>query len=291
MLGRLLFIYFHSLTFFMVAESTTHRLTLKKVLHHPLTWIALGVHVVLLVVPFNPSEPKTGEDSTEQSEEIESIPVDVLNLAEIATSEPPPSEPAAPPSPSSAPAIAPPRPASAPAAPVPGGVEPGPVVQSPAPASSTNSSTQTQSAAGTQMAAYDSSADQQMYIQNLDSLGLQGYKDPLTGGNALPAPREFRKGTDSSFFVAETSVGGVPTSQAVAGARDARRLDGEPADILAKQTEVYSSAGLSFVEAGSYGGEPLHQLTKADGNVVMYLSLVQLQGSTLLVIWQNDPRI
>jgi hypothetical protein len=129
-----------------------------------------------------------------------------------------------------------------------------------------------------------------MYIQNLDSLGLQGYKDPLTGGNALPAPREFRKGTNSSFFITETSVGGVPTSQAIAGARDARRLDGEPADIIAKQTEVYSSAGLSFVESGTYGGEPLHQLTKEDGSVVMYLSLVQLQGSTLLVIWQNDPR-
>ncbi|MEM8504193.1 MAG: hypothetical protein AAF716_13700 [Cyanobacteria bacterium P01_D01_bin.1] len=272
----------------MAAKSTTNRLTPKKILYHPLTWLALGAHIVLLVVPFNPSEPKAVEESAEQPEDTESIPVDILNLVEIATSEPPP-EPAAPPPASvPTPAITPPtQPIPVPAETAPPDVDSAPDVQ---PETAPPDESQLQQQAVEQPVAYDPSADQQAYIRNLDSLGLAGYKDPITGENSLPAAREFRKGTDSSYFITETSVDGIPTVQAVAGARDARRLDGEPGAILSQQEETYAALGLSFDEVGDYGGEPLHQLTKEDGSPVMYLSLVRLQGSTLLVIWQSDPR-
>lgn len=277
----------------MIAKSTTRHLTLKKVLYHPLTWIALGAHVVLLFVPFSTSQPESVEESTEQQEETESIPVDILNLAEIATSQPPPPEPAPTPPQSpaviTAPSLVPPEPAPPEPAPTEPVSEPDPALQSQT--ATSDSPIQSQQSTEDQLPAYDPSADQRLYIQNLDSLGLDGYKDPVTGENALPAAREFRKGTNWSYFITETTVGGMPTSQAVAGARDARRLDGEPAAILSEQEAVYSAAGFSFIEVGEYGGEPLHQLTKADGSPVMYLSLVRLQGSTLLVIWQADPRL
>lgn len=274
----------------MSAKSTTRRLTLQKVLYHPLTWIAVGVHVVLLVIPFGPSQSEAVEENTEQTEDIESISVDILNLAEIATSEPPPLEPTpAPPQPASvpAPAIAPPTQLSPSTAPLPTEINPGPAAQPET--VSPDSSAPTQQAVKTQTPAYDPSADQQLYIQNLDSLGLEGFKD-ASGRSLLLSARDFRKGTNSSYFITETAVDGIPNVQPVEKARDARRLDGEPAGILAQQRETYAAAGLSFIEVGEYGGEPLHQLTKEDGSAIMYLSLVQLQGSTLLVIWQEDPR-
>lgn len=265
----------------MVAESTSRRLTLKKILYHPLTWAALVVHVVLLVVPFESGEPEAVEESTEQSEAVESIPVDILNLTEIATSEPLPEPPAATPPPS-APAIAPPRPAPVPAEPVPPTtaleVQPE-VVPAEVPA-------QTPPLEETPVPAYDPSADQQVFIQNLDSIGLEGYGEGL-----LPSARDFRKGTDSSYFINESVVDGITDVQPVAKARDARRLDKEPAVILTELRETYATVGLSFAENGEYGGETLYQLTKEDGSVIMHLSLVQLQGSTLLVIWQADPRL
>ena len=283
----------------MVAESTTRRLTLKKLLYHPLTWVAVGAHVVLLVVPFSSSGPKAVDNPTTQPEEIESIPVDILNLADIATSEPP-LEPAStnPSPPRSAPlsAIAP----STQDTPIPTKLDArsaaDEVTQNlesqgvQTESSSSASSAQTQQLGENQTLAYDPSADQQQYIQNLDSLGLGGYKDPNSGERSLPGVSSFRRNTDSSYFITETGTRPYTVIKTVEAARDARWLDKEPSTVLAEQEDTYSTLGLSFVKVDNYGGEPLYQLTKEDGSPVMYLSLVQLQGSTLLVIWQVDPR-
>ena len=84
------------------------RITLKKVLYHPLTWLAVGFHVLLLVVPFGGGANSDLAETPEEDSEA-AIPVDLLNLSDIATSTPPPLEPpvAAPP-PAVAPAARPP---------------------------------------------------------------------------------------------------------------------------------------------------------------------------------------
>ena len=266
----------------MVIDSAKHRLALKRILCHPLTWVALGTHIVLLVVPFNPMEPDTTPDAAkdEQPEEVESIPVDILNLSEIATSKAPPEKVLVPPPPSSpAPTIA-------------RSVQPDPVAPAliePATVNTesedqtktipTSNSIAAQQTIEDQSPAYDPEADQRQFIQNLEGLGLGGYK--INGEISLPDANSFRKGVDPSYFIIETNTVISP----VGGAREARWLDKEPTAVLSELTSTYSAAGISFAQVENYGGEALYELTTADGDSFMYLSLVQLKGSTLLVVW------
>ena len=276
----------------MVIDSTKHRLALKRILYHPLTWVALGAHIVLLVVPFNPMGPDAAPEAAkdEQLDEVESIPVDILNLSEIATSKAPPEKVLVPPPPSSpAPTIA-------------RSVQPDPVAPAliePATVNTesedqtktipTSNSIAAQQTIEDQSPAYDPEADQRQFIQNLEGLGLGGYK--INGKISLPDANSFRKGVDPSYFITETGVRPNTVISPVEGAREARWLDKEPTAVLSKLTSTYSAAGISFAQVENYGGEALYELTTADGDSFIYLSLVQLKGSTLLVVWQSDPRM
>ncbi len=274
----------------MAADSPKRRLTLKKILYHPLAWVAVGAHILLLVVPFDSSSSEAIEDTSEQPEELESIPVDILNLSEIATSEPPPPNPPAslPPSaPAPASAIAP-QPAPLPVDTTSSDVDPGQEGQLEAQVSADLSSAQ--QTTSEQLSAYDASGDQRQFIQNLDGLGLGGYTN-ANGERSLPGANSFRKNVDPSYFITETGTRPNTVVSPVAGARDARWLDKEPANALTDLQATYSTVGVSFTQLEDYGGEPLYELTTANGDAFMHISLVKLIGSTLLVVWQADPRV
>ena len=180
----------------MVADSTKRRLTLKNILYHPLTWVAVGVHIVLLIIPFNPEPPEATKDTSDQSEEIESIPVDILNLSEIATSEPPPAPLASPPPSAPAPASATlPQPAPLPADPALADsalADPAPADPGPRPEAQLGPTADLAPVQPLQQSpAYDPSEDQRQFIQNLDGLGLGGYE--VNGERSLPVANNFRK--------------------------------------------------------------------------------------------------
>lgn len=255
-------------------ESSSRRLTVRQVLYHPLTWLAVGCHVLLLVVPFDPSPPVAATETVEEEAPEETV-IDVLNLSEIATAEPPPPAsteplPAAPPSAASQPAPA--RSATAPAS----SAAPASVSISNAP----NAPATPAAPAATKdpsSPAYDPSADQDLFIGNLGAIGLTDY----TASQGLPEPRLLRRPENASYFL----NGSAPA----AGAKDARWMDKGPDDVLDQLKTTYGPGGIVFNQLDDYGGEPLYQLVTAEGQPFMYISLVSLKGSSLVVIWQSNP--
>ncbi|MGC1306628.1 MAG: hypothetical protein WA885_05320 [Phormidesmis sp.] len=258
------------------AEDTPRRLTIKKVLYHPLTWTAIGIHLLLLVVPFDPGA-STAEPEIEEVTDNEAIPVDILNLSEISTatppaenvptpSTPPPSAPspaAAPPASTAPPAVVAPAPvATAPTDPALAPFEPAPAAAPPA---------------STPPPAYDPGEDQALFINNLGALNLGDY----TEAQGLPPANFFRQPGNAGYFLNE----GVP----VLGAKDARWMDKGPDAVLAELQATYAPSGIVFNQLDSYGGEILYELRTAADQPFMYISLANLKGSSLLVIWQANP--
>ena len=250
-------------------NNSPRRSPLKRVLSHPLTWIAVGLHALLLVVPFNP-KPAVAPDLPEE-ETPEEVTVDILNLSDIATSTPPPETPpppentpppvpqAAPPVPS---AVPPPTADEIPAEPEPSAPEPSvpdPPAEPPPPP------------------AYDPSQDQQVFINNLGAINLGDYTDTL----GLPDASNFRNPGNAGAFVSN----GAP----VAGARSARWMDKPPDSVLGELQTTYARSGIQFNPLAPYGGEALYELITPDGQSFMYISLAALEGSSLLVIWQANP--
>jgi hypothetical protein len=269
----------------------------KKVLYHPLTWLALGLHVLLLIVPLKASSPAV-ESEAAKPEAVEDIPIDVLNLSEISTSTPPANSPPA--------AAAPPvtsRPASAPVnpapvnAPVPAPVN-APVAQNPAtsvaatpspsvtsqsqPSPGSTSSSAASPAAG-QPAPYDPAADQGVFISGLQNLGVQNFSSTL----GLPNdPNMFRRASSFGFFLDNSDPNSV---RAIAQAREAQWLEKQVSDLLPMLQSTYAGGNLTFNPIEDYGGEALYEIKTAQGQTVMYVSLVELKGSSLLVTWLNKP--
>ncbi|MEL6900730.1 MAG: hypothetical protein AAFP07_07250 [Cyanobacteria bacterium J06606_4] len=255
------------------------RLTLKRVLYHPLSWIAVGVHLVLLVVPFDPNKPQAVEPEPEEVEE--SIPVDILNLAEIASPTPPPEEPAAPPPetpPAAAPSAAPPAaPSAAPPAAevapepaaaepvVPDSVAPEPAAQAPPPPP-----------------AYDPGQDQQVFVNNINAIGIDNYTDTL----GLPPESYFAAGS-AGFFLSYAD----PNAPApLPNARSAVWMDKQPGAVLEQLKATYEPGGVTFTQLDNYGGEVLYALQTPAGDTFMHISLVGFRlGSSLLVMWESSP--
>ena len=287
------------------------RLKWKRVLYHPLTWLATGLHVALLVLPFNPAPPVVAnlEDKPEETPEEtleepdEAIPVDLLNLSEIATSEPPPTTPSPKPPPiASLPTPPPPSPASAPpalapqrAAPIPQPAEPAalpePEPQTPEPQSTPEPQTpepqtpepqtpepEPQTPEPEPQPAYDPAGDQQLFVQNLGAIGLNPYDLDAIG---LPAPKDFKKPVNAPFFL----NGDAP----VPNAKTVQWLDREPSDVFKQIENSYASTGITFAQEPAYGGEELYHAITSEGQTLMYFSLARLTGSTLLVIWSEKP--
>ncbi len=264
----------------------TSRLTIKQVLYHPLTLLAVGVHVLLLVVPFNLS-PSVAPPEKPEEEAPEEAAIDILSLSEISTpeppvpaaSEPPPAPPAAAP-PSAALRSAPVSAASPAAAPAASRSAPVSAAAAPAALAPGPSAPATAAPAGKPsppLPAYDPSADQEIFIGNLGAIGLTDY----TAAQGLPEPRFFRQPENASSFLNGT----VPA----AGAKDARWMDKGPDDVLNQLKTTYGPSGIVFNQLDNYGGELLYQLVTAAGEPFMYISLVSLKGSSLLVIWQGNP--
>ncbi|MEO1395083.1 MAG: hypothetical protein AAFV90_19450 [Cyanobacteria bacterium J06634_5] len=256
------------------------RLTARKVLYHPLTWLAVGFHGLLLFVPFNPG-PVSVEEDVEIVEEPEedAIPIDILNLSDIATATPPAEAPLP---------VTPPAPPPAAVAPVPATVpapaEPEPLVADEEvpidiadpdiadPLDTPDEEVPTQPA-------YDPGQDQTLFIDNLGQMALGDY----TADQGLPPANFFREPGNAGYFLA----GETP----VAGAKDARWMDKGPDAVLDELQRSYAASGITFSQLNDYGGEVLYELKTPTGESFMFISLARLKGSSLLVIWQGDPNI
>lgn len=248
------------------------RLSWKALLYHPLTWLAIGAHVVLLVVPFNPDKPVAVEPEESEEEIDESIPVDILNLSALSAPEPPPDAPlpepvTTPPAPTAAPppaeVPAPPAVTAEPAVPdpaTPTPATPDPPEEDPPPP------------------AYDPGGDQTAFTGNLGRLGLNAY-------TFLPEPGMFPNGNSDRFLNFADPNNPVPLS----GSLGAQLNDKQPGNVLGVMQDAYAGSGLVFTEWTPYEGEKLYQLSNPDGKPFMYVSVVDMNGSSLLVMWSEDP--
>lgn len=252
------------------------RLTWKTLLYHPLTWLAIGAHIVLLVVPFNPDKPAAVEPEEPEEEIDESIPVDILNLSALSAPQPPPDapEPATPPPP--APTAAPPPPSAPPppaASSVPEPAAPvAPEPATPEPASPVAPEPATP--------AYSPGGDQNAFTGNLGNLGLNSY-------TFLPDAGMFPSGNGDRFL----DLSDPNTPGPLPGSLGAQWNDKQPGDVLGVMQDAYAGSGLIFTEWTPYEGEQVYQLSNPDGNPFMYVSVVNMNGSSLLVMWPDDPSL
>ena len=258
------------------------RLTLKKVLYHPLTWLAVGFHGLLLVVPFDPSAPSVTDPEPQEEETDEAIAVDILNLSEIASSTPPPAEtppPVTPPPvavPVAAPPVVPPIPAEIPAElPVEEAVEEAPIEEE-APVAETpvQPEASVDPPLEPQPPAYDPGQEQGVFVSGLDSLSVQNYTESL----GLPDPGLFSKG-NAAYFINGT--------EPAAGALQAQWMDKSPDDIFGELQPLYQ--GVTFNPLDNYGDELLYELQNPNGQSIAFISLVDLKGSSLMVMWSTNP--
>ncbi|HEY9879468.1 MAG TPA: hypothetical protein V6D29_13515, partial [Leptolyngbyaceae cyanobacterium] len=129
--------------------------------------------------------------------------------------------------------------------------------------------------------AFNPQESQRQFAANLGNMGVADYTDQL----GLPSRGNFRNPGNADSFLA--NVDGNPT--ALPGS-EARWLDKEPDTVLSENlVSVYEQAGVAFNELNPYGSERFFQALTPEGQPFLYLSLVQLKGSTLLVIWNSPP--
>jgi len=265
--------------------SPTRRLTPKniliKLLYNPLTWLAIGAHLLLLVVPFNPNATTTDVIEEPEEEVDESIPIDILNLSELATAAPPPETPPPP-----SPATPPPAPVPALAAPV-----PAPVAEVPAEAEPLEPEVPTEPESQElevpveevlqDPPAYDPTGNQNYFVGQISNLGIDTYE----GVVAYPDSRDFEKGNGDSFldFTNPIDPAPLPTS------RDAVYMDEQLSDVITTLNNSYGGS-VNITPVQEYAGELLYELSDGDGNVFLHVSLVEFRsGSTLLVMWPANP--
>lgn len=302
----------------------------KKALYHPLTFLALGLHALLLVMPMA-AEPAAEPEAAE--EVPEEVAVDVLNLSDIATSTPPSAKPASPasgapsaPLPPGAGAIAPRSSASpvnynpvnysppaasqprstavfattSPAAGIPtgpaagipvgpaatgavpaGGSATGPVATAGGGGSATGPAV---TASGAQpQPTYDPAQEQGVFITGLQSLGVQDNTDAV----GLPSPNALRRPAGYNFFLDNNTDPINP--QPIPQAKSARWLEAQTSELFTQLQNTYAQSNIVFNQLDDYGGESLYELQNSTGQVVMYISLVDLKGSSLLVMWNSKP--
>ena len=66
-------------------------------------------------------------------------------------------------------------------------------------------------------------------------------------------------------------------------------MEGPPGNILTQLETTYGASGIVFRQLENYGGEPLYELVTAQGESFLYVSLADLKGSTLVVMWPQNP--
>jgi hypothetical protein len=241
----------------------------------PLMGISVILHIALLFMPLPvPENPLEEVEAETPPEEAEETPIDILSLSEIAAPEPPPPEspqpqpPAQPePPPPSGAVPPPPDPAQVeerPSEPIdveaelP--VEDGLVEETPPP--------------------FDAGAATDQFVGDLSGLGVVDY----TSQFGLPTPDFLRNPGNAVCFI-------DPAGGPVSGVRVANWLDKEPQTLLRENLkDVYEPRGITFEELDAFCGERYFQAYTADGQPFMTFSLVTLEGSTLLVVWEIPPQ-
>ena len=234
----------------------------------PLMGFSIVLHIALLFVPLPASENPEEVDETPPEEDAE-IAVDILNLSEIVAPEPPPEQPEQPPQPEAAP----PPPAEVPPPPDP--------TQEVAPVEEDTFEDQLPIDDGLDdPPPFDPGPSRNIFIDGIANL-------PVTDQTAtvgLPESRFFRQPGNAVCFL-------DPAGGPHADARDARWLELEPSDVYAVLQDSYAPSGITLTERGDvFCGERYFEAFTAAGESFMTFSLAQLQGSTLLVIWETPPQ-
>lgn len=259
----------------MVDPST--RLPLKKnrlgSLIAPLLLISIGLHGLLLFSPLPTLPQADSQAEPEEAPPQEDAVVDILSIAAPEGVEPPPTE--------AAPEAAPLQPAAPTAALPPNPDKLPPPTETPAETAAVEEPFQAEPPPGPTETAFDSAGARSDFVVNLGSIGLNNYTSDL----GLPPSNLFRRPENASSFL--VNAGSAPTP--AAGARDAQWLDKEPDAVLAQLVATYSPSGVNIAELSPYAGERFFAALTPAGQPFLYLSLVQLKGSTLLVIWENPP--
>ncbi|PZO47312.1 MAG: hypothetical protein DCF15_19160 [Phormidesmis priestleyi] len=275
-------------------NNSSRLLILKKVLYQPLAGLALGLHLLLLIVPFNPSKPAPAE-SEKPPEEEAVIPVDILNLADVSAPEPPAPSLAkiAPTQPSSqtpnqtqiqsqSSAALPPR-SSAAVPNSPSNPQPADPPNQPADGNQLSDGNQppdgSQPTDNSQPPAYDPGPQRSAFIGNLGNIGLTTYPD------RLPQPRFFKRPENAGSFLTNTDPPAL-----VDGADSSVWMDKGVSTVFAQLKSTYEPSGVSFNPLDNYGGEVLYELLDNTGQPFQYVSLVELKGSTLIVNWPERPQ-
>ena len=279
-----------------IAPPTVPRLTLKKVLYHPLTGLAIAAHLLLLIVPFNKPQVSPPDSETPEAEVDEAIPVDILNLSALSapkapaptTQPPPPPVPAQAVSPDSVPIEVPP------VEPVP--VEPTPIEQATIEQPSAEltlieqtpvEQTPAEQTPVEQPLTYDPQADQQAFIsQGLDALS----KGTNAIGNfraiGLPPINYFEKDNAANFLDYSSDPPSI-----LAGAIDAVWMDKQAARVAEQIESTYGPKGVQLIPLSPYGDELLYEMLTPANETMMYVSLVNFpsKGSSLMVTWTVNP--
>lgn len=255
--------------------------------YYPLLLISGVLHSLLLVTPL-PSQPEQAEE-TEAPPSEETEAVDLLSIAELPTAEPstaaPPPEPKTP---------APPPPEPRPAAPQP--VAPEQYPQEPAPSQPADPLLPEEPAADeTEPPASNFTIDpakQEQALAGIDVIGRTGssnfnitdlfpYGAWGKGLNNLP------EGERGCFF------GHISQNDydLVAGATRllyiSRNIEFVERDDLAQSFET-RGYDLVKLDAG-YCNHPLIAVQET-GQPLLYISLIDLKGTTIVIFWSSDPR-
>lgn len=251
---------------------------------------SLVLHGLLLMAPVGSEAPSKAEETSAEEE----VPVDILNLQEfsapegsttaLATPPPvlPPMQPAAP-TRGAVPALPPPPRETVP--------NPKAISQPQAPQAAPQATPTPQPSASIQPSpapSFDPQPSRQQFLSGLGNLGVTDYTDSM----GLPPAKLFRRPENLPFFFQPDSINGSQL-QPLAQVQQARWIDKEPDAVLENSLQkVYGSAGVTFEEQpAGYGGERFFVAKTPAGQPFLYISLVQLKGSTLLVIWNENPAV
>lgn len=243
----------------------------------PLMGISIILHIALLFVPLPSALSPDGEEQEAEAppEPEEDAPIDVLNLSEIAAPEPPAEPPPEQPQ-QTQPQQAPPPPDAVPPPPDPEQVQELPSEEPPLEEDLPIDEGLEEPPAPT----FDPTAATEQFVGDISGLGVEDY----TSQFGLPEPRLLRNPGNASCFI-DPSGGPAP------GVRVANWLDKEPQTLLRENLQdVYGPRGITFEEREPFCGERYFQAFTAEGNPFMTLSLVTLQGSTLLIVWESPPQ-
>ncbi|NEQ52949.1 MAG: hypothetical protein F6K11_22885 [Leptolyngbya sp. SIO3F4] len=284
---------------YVTAQLSTFGITFLK---RPVVWMALGFHSALLLLPaVDLSAPKV-EEVVETEPEAE-VPIEAVSLSDILAPEepvpPPLEEPQAPP-----PEAAPPPAVVAPPVltEVPEQLEElideqdeEPLDEFEAEFEEFEEEEQSFAFDPAQQAAFGSSLSQFIGVDTATGTSNFDITDQwLSYDPNNPALARFRNQDmvhipqPSAFFTPESLATGTHLPSPGVGFNQIARNTG----LVRREGlgESLTSAGMIEGEESTYGGHILLGIYNADNQPVNYVSLVDLQGTTLVFTWPSDPR-